>query len=611
MVQTANGNILLTLKAKAESGSFQDLAAFGGFIKEIGKFLLDAVGEAEEFSKQLEHLKVDISGADKATKGLVDTTQLMANANKLSAAGLSVTAKEYESLNKFVVATAQSMGKDATQATTQFMRALATGRTTTLKEFGIDVKAGKTNLETFGKVMNVVTERSKNMEVRIERTSDRIFIFKNHAGTAAGQLWKMAGNIEIVDVALNKLNKTMGEFSKALAETEDVGANLGDFFISMLEDLLKGMKVAADFITKNDRFKYVLTAVGPLLGPAGLALSALVNTDAGGAWIDTAVNELMGLADVGMNKLSTWAQQRRDRAFAGASAARKASTQRAEQMAAGAAGAAPRATAGGRRRGGGGRAAGITDDDLLGAAGDEAFLADPLAGLESEELQEEKWQRQLEQKEREKQLQQEHHVWLLENSHEYAMEQFRIEQEAAEQSAQIEEQRQAARRKRLIGGATQTLGDLSSLMQTENKRMFNIGKAAAIANTTIQGILGAQEAFTSLASIPIVGPILGGLAASAALVAMGVNISKIQKTKFGGGGSAGGTSSAFSSIGTGPTVATPPPPRIEPPTGEGGTTEITVMLDSDVLLSSQMRAAEERDQSGLKTFVIRQEGEAA
>jgi len=74
--------------------------------------------------------------------------------------------------------------------------------------------------------------------------------------------------------------------------------------------------------------------------------------------------------------------------------------------------------------------------------------------------------------------------------------------------------------------ASNALGDLSSILGEESKA----GKAAAIAQTTIETYKGATAAYASLAGIPIIGPALGGVAAAAAVAAGLANIKAIQAT---------------------------------------------------------------------------------
>jgi len=64
-----------------------------------------------------------------------------------------------------------------------------------------------------------------------------------------------------------------------------------------------------------------------------------------------------------------------------------------------------------------------------------------------------------------------------------------------------------------LGLAQDTFGNLAAIAGEQSA----VGKAAAIAQTTISTFEGAQSAFTSLAGIPIVGPALGAVAAAAAV----------------------------------------------------------------------------------------------
>ena len=88
-----------------------------------------------------------------------------------------------------------------------------------------------------------------------------------------------------------------------------------------------------------------------------------------------------------------------------------------------------------------------------------------------------------------------------------------------------------------------------------------VGKAAAIANATIDTYKGATSAYASMSGIPVVGPALGAVAAGAAIAAGIANVKAIMATGDGGGGGGGG----------GGGVATPSAPSVS-----GGTPSTTV-----------------------------------
>ncbi len=65
-----------------------------------------------------------------------------------------------------------------------------------------------------------------------------------------------------------------------------------------------------------------------------------------------------------------------------------------------------------------------------------------------------------------------------------------------------------------------------------------LGKAAAIAETTINTYMAAQKAYSAMAAIPVVGPALGAVAAAAAVASGLMNVAKISSTdvKYADGG---------------------------------------------------------------------------
>lgn len=65
----------------------------------------------------------------------------------------------------------------------------------------------------------------------------------------------------------------------------------------------------------------------------------------------------------------------------------------------------------------------------------------------------------------------------------------------------------------------QMLSDLATFKNSKNKEMAAIGQAAAFSMNLIETMAGATKAFSALANIPVVGPVLGTAAAAAAVAA--------------------------------------------------------------------------------------------
>ena len=118
--------------------------------------------------------------------------------------------------------------------------------------------------------------------------------------------------------------------------------------------------------------------------------------------------------------------------------------------------------------------------------------------------------------------------------------------------------------------ATGMLDNLTTLMDSGSKKQFRIGKLAAKATVVIKGIEAVQSAYA--AGNTVGGPIVGAAFAATAAIASAQQLSKINSTQFGGGGSIsapGGTNPATGGPGTVP----PPIPSQQAGTDAGQVTQ--------------------------------------
>jgi hypothetical protein len=120
------------------------------------------------------------------------------------------------------------------------------------------------------------------------------------------------------------------------------------------------------------------------------------------------------------------------------------------------------------------------------------------------------------------------------------------EQTYAERVANIDKQAQAGREQiekaknsAIMGASADFFGNMAALSQSGNSRLGAIGKAAAIAQTTISTYKSATDSYAALAAIPIIGPVLGFAAAGAAITAGLANVAAITGVGFSGGGYTG------------------------------------------------------------------------
>lgn len=98
--------------------------------------------------------------------------------------------------------------------------------------------------------------------------------------------------------------------------------------------------------------------------------------------------------------------------------------------------------------------------------------------------------------------------------------------------------------------------EIQKKFEGKKKKLDKKQKAIAASSAIIQTYLGATAAFTSMASIPFVGPVLGGVAAAAAITSGLANVRAIYAQDVGDGGGGGGGGGGGSTPNTTPTSAT-------------------------------------------------------
>jgi hypothetical protein len=116
---------------------------------------------------------------------------------------------------------------------------------------------------------------------------------------------------------------------------------------------------------------------------------------------------------------------------------------------------------------------------------------------------------------------------------------------AERQAEQLKELERKSQKEKL--GITQgALKNLSTLMNSESRKAFEVGKAAAIANAIVAGYDSAVLAYEGGLKVSGGNPVVGAAFAATALAATGAHIQSIRATKFGagGGGAGGGASNA-------------------------------------------------------------------
>jgi len=146
----------------------------------------------------------------------------------------------------------------------------------------------------------------------------------------------------------------------------------------------------------------------------------------------------------------------------------------------------------------------------------------------------------------------------LDNLKSQANKEIEISKNKNKKLEELEELSADRKRELAVGAATDTFTTIANLAELfageskeQQKKAFKVQKAANIAQATVDTFSSAIAAYKSQASIPVVGPVLGGIAAAAAVSAGLLNIKKISQQRFDSGGGTDGGGADFAPSGGG------------------------------------------------------------
>ncbi|MCP4569162.1 MAG: hypothetical protein GY841_16430 [FCB group bacterium] len=600
-----NSNVLFSIGVIGASAAKAKFAMVAGAAVLLAGKINSLVKESQQYSQALKNVTVDMTEYNKATHGMIGTMDGLQGAVKLQNTGLEITGKNLKALGVAAIKYNQSIGggpEGATEIFNRLVKSISAGNERALVPFGIQLdetvdkfKAGTEAIEKF-------TNKYGDLTVSIETSHEKWYSLQNNLGTVTDQIIAQTGAMIGSTDAGTGLNKMLTEQS---ALYEATGGQYGAL-TTFLENQTRGFYGLADSIG---------ITTGKL---AGYNKMLAKNIDL--AKQQEKNRKQRKATDNRMTNVAALAAQN------DALEARLKAQFKKEKKEGSGIYAKTKPTGGGglskeerlkRRaskkdvidmseeefeslygdRGGSaidllgvdsnwGEQAGV--DDLLGGGGYMDDVEGEQEVVRKQQTNEAKWQVELEAKQQEKELQQEHHQWLLENDKAYA--QAALEQRRQQMAA-------------YAGSMATMFGNLSSLMDTENRKAFKIGKAAAISSAVINTSLAAIKAYQSLASIPFIGPALGAAAALAAIVAGGVQIKKIKDQKFGQGG-AGGSFTGGGGVGAGGGGAYSGGLGGGMPAGgqQNQTITIPLMIDGEVIHQVSVNANDNASQQGLPSF---------
>ena len=582
MAGMVTSGILFAINMTGGGKAKLQFMAVAGAVLVIGKHLNSVRKSAEEFDQTFKRLSVTqkdaVRAMEAATKGLIDTKVEMDSVVKVTEAGMKATPKLMSAIGRLASDMADKLGEGPQGATTRVKKltdAISKGQTRALKEYGIDLENTEDLLLAQDEAMEKVIKRAQGLTVELDTLTKQTFALNNNWDTFLGLVLGSVGT----SGPLGLFNELLSESNDIMMVSQDSAEGVGLAMLTM------GLRIKAtyfEFLGFNDMADSFVDRIENIKRVLEFKKNQVVRRE-----------EFAVEVAAGGGQTSEWDDWDQGVSVQAPEVVQAEPTKKKK----------PPGGGGGRRRVAEdtmvfteAEAAAVEMEYLLGEAVKEtnkAFYNRQDIYEEEALTQEEKWTAQLEAQEQEKLLSVEHHEWLLANSREYAQQQLEIDKKLAWQKYDT-----AMYGANLLSGMAK---NMSSLMQTENKKQFEVGKKFAYASAVMDTAMGAASAIAGgIKTFGIPWGLVAGLAAASTVaVAGGVQIATIKKQQFGGGGggvSAGPVGSTGGGyLGGGGNFAAGG-------AGAPQTTHVTVILGEEEFHGWSIKANEQASQKGNPAF---------
>jgi len=170
----------------------------------------DRISDAREQFVRFGGTAAHIDAATKATTGLVTEIGLLDSANRLMSAGFPLTAENFALITQLGTQLSETFGGTATVAIEKLTKALTTGATRGIKEFGIYLEKGESLTSVLeklraksaelGPVQESVANSAASVSVQWENLKARLGEVINENATFRGELDSLAKQLSQVDV---------------------------------------------------------------------------------------------------------------------------------------------------------------------------------------------------------------------------------------------------------------------------------------------------------------------------------------------------------------------------------------------------------------------------
>lgn len=271
-------NVILEISSKLGPGGLTELKSAIDLVGGLKNAVTGFASEMDKFNSAMNLANREIvTYADSAAKGQVDTLALAQKFNELRLSGIEPTKEQFAALSKAATIYAQSTGEDATAAMNRLTKAITTGSTRALKQFGIDLKTSSSLSETQADALGQMESKFSDLNVELTNNTERMYALENSWGTFLGTVWgKLSSGNGIVGTVLDSITASLDDATRGIASMTSETLSL-DSALKSIE--LSGIGMAQSLLEIGNALGFVESGVLSFYKTLGQKRAAEIATD--------------------------------------------------------------------------------------------------------------------------------------------------------------------------------------------------------------------------------------------------------------------------------------------------------------------------------------------
>lgn len=237
-----------------------------GALKAVGDAALEAAKKGDQMHDAYTGAAHSLEMMREATGNEVNDLDLLQTSARAVALGIDATNEQMATFMHYGKRMEETTGKKMRPELETLFRAIATGRTASLRPFIGDVELTGTKAEQLSQVLAILSEKTEDMGKDFVTVGDKVAQFETGMDRLSSSFSRAFTESETLVAQMNRMAGVVGDNEEAAAKLGDAFGVAMAYAVAMVNAALEKLRELENFIRNNFS---LFTSIAPLLGEDG------------------------------------------------------------------------------------------------------------------------------------------------------------------------------------------------------------------------------------------------------------------------------------------------------------------------------------------------------